>query len=64
VGDLAVSVLATHLNATVVDVRYGSEAEVQTLRSLAAASECKAAIQTRNFNFPELTSAYESEADY
>ena len=44
--------------------RLGSAAEVQALYSLAAASERKPVPKTRNFNFPELTSAYEGEADY
>ena len=41
----------------------GSAAEVEPPHSLAAASEGKAAPQTRYLNFPELTSAYERGAD-
>jgi hypothetical protein len=40
-----------------------SSAELQPPHSLTAASERKAATQTRNFDFPELTSAYERGAD-
>jgi hypothetical protein len=36
-----------------MDGRFGSEAEVQTLYSQAAASECKAATQNKLFNFPD-----------
>jgi hypothetical protein len=34
-------------------VRFGSEAEGQALNSLTAASERKAATQTKLFNFPD-----------